>query len=329
MQRYSAVVWSGDSTSTWPAMRDQIMAGLGFSISGMPYWSMDIGGYLPPQHLTNPKTPADKEEWDELNTRWYQFGTFAPITRMHGQGAREIYNFGEHAISAMTRYDQLRYALMPYIYSLAGDTTQNDATIMRPLVMDFPTDAASREVSDQYMFGPAFLASPVYTYKARTRSVYLPPLPPAASWYEFWSGAAKQGAATIQADAPFDSMPLFVKSGSIVPTAPVVQYTGEKPHDPITVYVYEGADGSFSLYEDEGTNYNYEKGAFARIPMTWNDQSKTLTIGKRQGSFPGMLDQRTFNVIFVSKDNPVGFAFDAKPAQSVKYAGDEISVKQK
>ena len=324
MQRYSAVVWSGDSTSTWPAMRNQIMAGLGYSISGMPYWSMDIGGYQPLPRLTNPKTPADKDEWDELNTRWFQFGTFVPIMRVHGQGARELYNFGDHALAAMTRYDQLRYALMPYIYSLAGDVTQNDGTIMRPLVMDFPSDATSREVSDQFMFGPAFLISPVCTYKARTRSVYLPP---AAQWYEFWSGSAKLGGQTIQADAPFDSMPLFIKSGSIIPTAPVVQYTGEKPHDPITIYVYGGEDGAFSLYEDEGTNFNYEKGAFARIPMTWNQAAQTLTIRKRQGSFPGMLEKRTFNVIFVTKDTPVGFSFDAQPGQSVEYVGNEIAVK--
>lgn len=324
MQRYSAVVWSGDSTSTWPAMRNQIMAGLGYSISGMPYWSMDIGGYQPLPRLVNPKTDADKAEWDELNARWYEFGTFVPITRMHGQGAREIYNFGDQAIAAMTRYDKLRYALMPYIYSLAGDTTQNDSTIMRPLVMDFPGDATAREVTDQYMFGPAFLVNPVTEYKARSRSVYLPP---AAAWYEFWSGKSAQPGTTIDADAPYDSEPIFIKSGSIIPTAPVVQYIGEKPHDPITIYVYAGEDGSFSLYEDEGTNFNYEKGAFARIPMTWNEAAKTLTIGKRAGSFPGMMDQRTFNVIFVNKDQPVGFAFDAKPAASVKYSGDEIVVK--
>jgi alpha-D-xyloside xylohydrolase len=323
MQRYSAVVWSGDSTSTWPAMRNQIMAGLGFSISGMPYWSMDIGGYQPPQRLATPRTAADRDEWDELNTRWFQFGTFVPIMRIHGQGARELFNFGDNAVSAMTRYDRLRYALMPYIYSLAGDVTQNDGTIMRPLVMDFPSDAAAREVSDQYMFGPAFLVSPVCTYKARSRPVYLPP---AAQWYEFWSGAAQPGGQTIDADAPFDSMPLFIRSGSIIPTAPVAQYTGEKPHDPITLYVYAGQDGVFSLYEDEGTNYNYEQGAFSRIPITWNQASQTLTIGKRQGSFPGMLQQRTFNVIFVSKDKPVGFAFEGNADHSVTYTGEEIAV---
>ena len=324
MQRYSAVVWSGDSTSTWPAMRNQIMAGLGFCISGMPYWSMDIGGYEPQQRLANPKTPADQDEWNELNTRWFEFGTFVPIMRVHGQGARELYHFGPDAVAAMTRYDQLRYALMPYIYSLAGDATQNDGTIMRPLVMDFPSDKTAREVSDQYLFGPAFLVSPVYTYKARTRPVYLPA---AAQWYEFWSGAGRDGGATIDADAPLDSIPLFIKSGSIIPTAPVAQYTGEKPHDPITLYVYGGEDGAFSLYEDEGSNFNYENGAFARIPITWNQASQTLTIGKRQGSFPGMLASRTFNVIFVTKDKPVGFAFDSKPAQSVKYDGDEVSVR--
>jgi alpha-D-xyloside xylohydrolase len=325
MQRYSAVVWSGDSTSTWPAMRNQIMAGLGYSISGIPWWSMDIGGYQRPERFIDLSNPANKAEWDELNTRWFQFGTFVPIMRVHGQGDREIYNFGDEAVRAMTRYDKLRYALMPYIYSLAGDATQSDGTLMRPLVMDFPSDSSSCEIQDQYMFGPAFLVSPVYAYKARTRQVYLPP---GGLWYEFWSGAAKQGGQTVEADAPFDSMPLFIRSGSIVPTAPVVQYTGEKPHDPITLYIYGGQDGAFSLYEDEGSNFNYEKGAFSRIPMTWNDANQTLTVGKREGSFPGMLEQRTFNVIFVDSAKPAGFAFDAKADRSLKYVGDEVWVKR-
>jgi alpha-D-xyloside xylohydrolase len=174
------------------------------------------------------------------------------------------------------------------------------------------------------MFGPAFLVSPVTSYQSRTRSVYLPG---GGTWYEFWTGAAKDGGSTIDADAPFDSIPLFIRGGSIIPTAPVAQYIGEKPHDPITLYVYGGADGAFSLYEDEGTNFNYENGAFAQIPMTWNDAAKTLTIGKRQGSFPGMLQQRTFNVIFVNKDKPAGFAFDARADQTVTYSGDELAVK--
>ena len=332
MQRYSAVVWSGDTTSTWQAMRKQIMAGLGYSISGMPYWTMDIGGYQPPQAFSNlannrTRNPNDPnaDEWDELNTRWFQFGTFCPLMRVHGQGNRELYNFGPTAQAAMIKSDQLRYALMPYIYSVAGAVTQNDDTMMRPLVMDFTADAKARAIDDQYMFGPALLVSPVCAYKARTRSVYLPQTP--GGWYDMWSGKASAAGATVDAAAPYDQMPLFVKGGSIVPTAPVMQYVGEKPADPLTLYVYAGTNGAFTLYEDEGVNYNYEKGAFAQIPITWDDAAKTLTIGKRQGTFPGMLANRTFNVVFVSKDKAAGFAFDAKADQTVKYSGDSVQVK--
>jgi alpha-D-xyloside xylohydrolase len=331
MQRYSAVVWSGDSTSTWPGMIKQITAGLSYSISGMPYWTMDIGGYALPgkfgavaQRTGRPQNPADAEEWDELNTRWFQFGTFVPMMRVHGQGAREIYHFGDAAQQAMIKYDKLRYALMPYIYSLNGAVTQEDATIMRPLVMDFGSDPKVLDITDQYMFGPALLVSPVTQYKARTRSVYLPQ---SAGWYEFVSGKAAQPGTNVDAAAPYDSMPLFVKAGSIIPTGPVMQYVGEKPSDPLTLYVYTGANGGFTLYEDEGINYNYEKGAFAQIPISWDETSKTLTIGKRQGTFPGMLEQRTFNVIFVSKDKPVGFAFDAKADRTVRYSGESVQVK--
>ncbi len=330
MQRYSAAVWSGDTTSTWPAMRKQIMAGLGYSISGMPWWTMDIGGYQTPpafsaiaQGRRNANDP-NADEWDELNARWFQFGTFCPLMRVHGQGAREIYNFGPNAQAAMIKYDKLRYALMPYIYSLAGSVTQNDDTIMRPLMMDFTSDAKALAVDDQYMFGPAFLVTPVTSYKARIQSVYLPQT--AGGWYDFWSGKTSAADTTVDAAAPYDSMPLFIKGGSIIPTGPVQQYVGEKPADNLTLYVYAGANGAFTLYEDEGVNYNYEKGAFAQIPLTWNDAAKSLTIGTRQGTFPGMLAERTFNVIFVSKDKAVGFAFDAKADRTVKYTGQAVQV---
>jgi alpha-D-xyloside xylohydrolase len=331
MQRYSASVWSGDTTSTWPAMRKQIMAGLGYSISGMPWWTMDIGGYQTPPAFSaiaqGRRTAGDPlaEEWDELNTRWFQFGTFCPLMRVHGQGNRELYNFGPAAQDAMIKSDKLRYALMPYIYSLTGSVVQNDDTIMRPLVMDFTADAKACAVDDQYMYGPAILVTPVTTYKARTKSVYLPQT--AGGWFDFWSGKAAAAGTTVEAAAPYDAMPLFIKGGSIVPTSPVMQYVGEKPADNLTLYVYAGANGAFTLYEDEGVNYNYEKGAFAQIPITWDEAGKTLTIGARQGTFPGMLAARTFNVIFVSKDKAAGFAFDAKADKTVRYTGAAVQVK--
>jgi alpha-D-xyloside xylohydrolase len=328
-QRYASAVWSGDSSSTWTAMEKQIVAGLGFSISGMPYWSMDSGGFVVPARFSSRnRTPADRTEWDELQTRWFEFATFVPFTRVHGETPwREMYQYEKDdslAYPTQLKFDKLRYALLPYVYSLAGNVTQQSGTIMRPLVMDFQNDAQARQVKDQYMFGPAFLVSPVYHYQERSRAVYLPP---AAGWYELWTGAKSPGGGTINAAAPFDSIPLFIRAGSIIPTCPVMQYTAEKPMDPITLYVYAGADGQFTLYEDDGKTYAYETGQSTRIPISWDDANSTLIIGKREGSFPSMLTTRTFNLVFVSGTNAAGFTFDRKPDKSVTYTGQAIEVK--
>ena len=192
------------------------------------------------------------------------------------------------------------------------------------LVIDFRADAKARETADEYMFGPAFLVSPVATYKARSRPVYLPA---GANWYDFWSGASHSGGQTIEAPAPYDSMPLYIRAGSIVPFGPEIQYTAEKKSDPITLFIYQGSDGAFTLYEDDGLTYNYEKGMFARIPLHWDDAAKTLTIGKRQGSFEGALSGRTFNVVFISKQKPVSFSFSPRVDRTVQYSGDEVVVK--
>jgi alpha-D-xyloside xylohydrolase len=328
-QRYGATTWSGDISSTWTAMAKQIPAGLGFAISGMPYWTLDSGGFaVPARFAATPPTAADQAEWYELNARWFEFATFLPIMRVHGQAPlREIWEFGgdaSPAYDAMLKFDQTRYQLLPYIYSLAGAVTQNAATILRPLVMDFRTDPTSREISDEYMFGPAFLVSPITTYQATSRSVYLPP---AAGWYGFWDGSFQTGGQTITAPAPFDAMPVYVRAGSIVPIGPALQYTDQTPANPIVLYVYSGADGSFSLYEDEGHSYDYEGGAFTRIPITWTDATKTLTIGARQGSFAAMLSSRTFQVVRISPTNAVGFSPTTAPAvaATVTYTGAAIT----
>ncbi len=247
IQRYGTVTWSGDTTATWSALAKQIAAGLGFCVSGMPYWTMDIGGYTMEQKFsTDQPTPADTEEWRELNARWFQFGTFSPLTRLHGElKPREPWAFGgDHspAYQTIVKFDRLRYRLLPYIYSLAGATTQDADTMMRPLVMDFPGDTTARELVDEYMFGPAFLVAPVTGYQARSRNVYLPAA--TGGWYDFWTGASTAGGRTMDAAAPYDSMPLFIRAGSIIPTGPDLQYTGEKTADPITLYVYAGADGA-------------------------------------------------------------------------------------
>ena len=328
-QRYGATTWSGDITSTWTAMAKQIPAGLGFSISGVPYWTVDGGGFaVPARFAATTPTAADQAEWYELNARWFQFATFLPIMRVHGQAPlREIWQFGGNtsaAYAAMLKFDQTRYQLLPYVYSLAGAVTHDDATILRPLLMDFRTDATAREISDEYMFGPAFLISPVTTYKATSRSVYLPP---AAGWYSFWDGSFQAGGKTITAAAPFDAMPVFVRAGSIVPVGPALQFTDEKPADPIRLYVYTGADASFTLYEDDGQTNDYEAGGFTRIPITWTEATKTLTIGARQGSFPEMLATRTFQLVLVSPTKAVGFSPTKTPTPdaTIAYTGAAVT----
>jgi alpha-D-xyloside xylohydrolase len=329
-QRYAAATWSGDVSSTWTALRKQIPAGLGFCLSGVPYWTTDSGGYTMESRFSadNPK-PEDAAEWRELNARWFQFATFCPLTRLHGElKPREPWTFGDDshpAYQTIVKFDNLRYRMLPYIYSLAGEVTQDAGTMMRPLVMDFQNDVKARDITDEYMFGPAFLVSPVTTYQARSRSVYLPPT--SGNWYNFWTGAYTEGGQTIDAPAPYDALPLFIRAGSIIPFGPELQYTGEKSADPITLYIYAGADSAFTLYEDDGLTYGYEKSAFARIPIGWDDVTKTLTIGKRAGKFPGMLDKRTFNVVLVTKDKPAGFSFTPKADQTATYLGKEVKVK--
>jgi len=328
-QRYGAAVWSGDITSTWTALRAQIPAGLGLSLSGLPYWSMDIGGFAVPARFAAAQPRAeDLEEWRELNVRWFQFGTFVPLLRVHGEApAREMWQLGGESLPAYQvelKFDRIRYRLLPYVYSLAGAVSRDGATIMRPLVMDFRADARARDVSDQYMFGPAFLVSPVTTYKARSRSVYLPPAP---GWYDFWTGASVAAGQTVEAAAPYDSMPIHVKAGSIVPTGPEIAYTDEKPADPIVLWVYAGADGELTLYEDDGLTYGYEKGASTRIPIRWKDAGRTLAIGKREGSYPGMQKRRTFEVVVVSKAKPVGFSFTPKADRTIRYDGAAVELK--
>jgi alpha-D-xyloside xylohydrolase len=326
-QRYAAAVWSGDTSSTWTAMRKQITAGLDASLSGLPYWTMDSGGFsVPARFSAKDARPEDVEEWRELNTRWFEFAAFVPLFRVHGEAPyREMWEFGGEshpAYQAQLKFDRLRYRLLPYIYSLAAEVTKNGATFLRPLVMDFTNDTKAREIGDQFMFGPALLVNPVTAYQVRTRSVYLP----SALWYDFWTGEALAGSQTVNAPAPYDSIPLYVRAGSIVPFGPDLQYTQEKPADPITLYVYAGADGRFTFYEDDGLTYGYERGASASIPIEWNEAAQTLTLGARAGSFPGMLTERTFQVVLVSKTSPVGFNGMPKPVATVQYRGEQTVV---
>jgi len=329
-QHYAGAVWSGDITSTWTALRKQITAGLGYAMSGMPYWTTDIGGFAVPDRWSADRvSPADLAEWRELNTRWFEFGTFCPVFRVHGQFPyREMYNIAptnHPAFQAQLKFDRLRYRLLPYIYSLAGAVTHDQATILRPLVMDFRNDPKVWDLKDQFLFGPALLVSPVTTYQARDRMVYLPTTP--GGWYDFWTGENQEGGGNLSVSAPFDTIPLHVRAGSIIPTGPELQYTSEKPADPVTLWVYSGANGNFTLYEDDGLSYAYEQGNATRIPLSWDEKRQTLTIGRRQGAFPAMLAERTFNVVLVRAEHPVGFAFDAIPQKTVHYHGRAVTLK--
>ncbi|HUZ45482.1 MAG TPA: glycoside hydrolase family 31 protein [Terriglobia bacterium] len=319
MQRNAAAAWSGDIAANWHAFRRQIPAGLNYSISGLPYWTTDIGGFVG----GNPTLPA----YRELFIRWFEYGAFCPIFRVHGTrktNTNELWAYGKQAQSILTKYDELRYRLMPYIYSVAWRVTDQGYTMMRPLVMDFPDDAEARDIGNQFLFGPAVLVNPVTDPGVRTRRLYLP----SATWYNFWTGRRRPGGKFITTPAPLGTMPLFVRAGSILPMGPSEQYAGQKPDEPIELRIYPGADGDFTLYEDDGTTYNYEKGAKATIPMHWDDASRTLTIGARQGSFPGMLRNRTFKVIWVAEGHGNGLNPTEPIDHTVHYDGKPITVQR-
>ena len=336
LQRYSTASWSGDIGTRWEELKAQISAGLNFSISGIPYWTMDIGGFCVENRYRTGQLIYDKtgvenddlKEWRELNARWYQFGTFTPLYRAHGQfPLREIYNIApeDHpAYQTILYYNQLRYRLMPYIYSLAGKTYFDDYTIMRPLVMDYASDLAVRDNSTQYMFGPSMMIAPVYTYKATSREVYFPK---GTDWYDLYTGKRYKGGQKQEVEAPFERMPIFAPSGGILLYGPEITYVNEKKPEVIDVYIYAGKDGSFYLYEDEGTNNNYQKGTYSKIDFNYSDATNTLTIGSREGSYPGMLSERTFNIIYVSPNAPAGWDNKGKPTKVIEYKGEQISVK--
>lgn len=325
-QRYAAAIWSGDIAARWEDMKAQIPAGLNYSVSGNPYWTMDNGGFCVERRYERaPEGSEDREEWRELNVRWHQFGAFAPLFRTHGQYPyRELWNIAPEyhpAYNAMLYYTRLRYRLMPYIYTLAGMAHFNDYTIMRPLVMNFGSDLRVLNVGDQYLFGPALMVCPVYEYRARNREVYFPT---GTIWYDFYSGEAIEGGQKLTVAAPYHRMPLFAAAGSILPMGEVIQNTTQKQEN-LTVYVYEGKDGSFDLYEDEGTNYNYEKGVYSLIPFVYSQADKTLTIGERKGEFPGMDKIRTFRIVRVSREQPAGVDKNAS-GQTVLYDGQAQTV---
>ena len=334
-QRYSTATWSGDIGTRWEDMRAQMTAGLNYCMAGIPFWGMDQGGfsvenrYVKAQQIfdeTGEET-EDLKEWRELQTRWNQFGCFIPLYRAHGQWPlREVWNIAPDnhpAYKTIVWYDKLRYRMMPYLYSIAAWAHLKDYTLMRGLVMDFNGDKNVENIPDQWMFGPSFMACPVGFYGARSREVYFPQQ---RGWYDLYTGKYIAGGQTLEVEAPYERIPVFVPEGSIIPFGPEIQWSDEKPAELINLYVYEGKDAEFLLYEDEGTNYNYEKGKYATINISYSESSKTLTIGARKGSFNGMLQNRRFNVVTISKNHAQALNLENPQGKMIEYNGAEVKV---
>lgn len=342
-QRYGADTWSGDVVASWDALRNQISAGLNFSLCGIPYWNSDIGGFF----LWNFPQKLKDANYRELYARWIQFGAFCPMMRSHGTDApREIYHFGKKGdkiYDAIDKYINLRYRLLPYIYSTSWDVTANQSSMMRALVMDFPNDKKVLNINNEYMFGKAFLVCPVtdsmYSKivvhgndtsivgdfeKIKSTNVYLPK---GTDWIDFWSGEKYNGGQSINKETPIDIMPLYVKAGAILPIGPKVEYATQKKWDNLEIRIYPGADGKFTLYEDENDNYDYQKGLYSTITFKWENVKKTLTIGKRKGAFPGMLKERKFNIIVVTPNKGTGMKEVKIYDKVIIYNGEEAVVK--
>jgi len=359
-QRYGANTWSGDVNSSWQSLRNQIPAGLNFSMSAIPYWNTDIGGFFASAYNRGWSEGAKNPSFQELYVRWLQFGAFTPMMRSHGTDIpREIYNFGkkgETIYDAIAKSINLRYSLLPYIYSNAWTVTNSQSTMMRALVMDFK-DKKVVDLNNEYMFGKSILVAPIvhaqYTPETTVRSnaetgwdkkdpnnenkssdvtftqaksskVYLPE---GTVWYDFWTNDKFNGGQEIVKATTIDEIPLYIKSGSIIPFGPQVQYATEKKWDNLEIRVYPGANGVFMLYEDENDNYNYEKGIFSTINFTWNDTKRTLTISNRIGSFPGMLSERKFNIVIINKNKGAESPGIKKYNKSVSYTGKSVLVK--
>ena len=350
-QHYGSNMWSGDVASSWDMLRKQVPAGLSFTLTGNPNFNTDIGGFFCGSYNTQGPASAPKNpQFQELYVRWMQYGLFCPVFRSHGADApREIWQFGkkgEPVYDAIEQTIRLRYRLIPYLYSTAWQVTSNNASYLRPLFSDFATDRNVWDMTDEFMFGNSILAAPVldpqYTQEkviredamtgwdrkdvrgkmddgrsidwsaTKTVTKYLPK---GALWYDFWTGKQYRGGQRLELSTSLNRVPMFVRAGSILPLGPEMQYTGEKPWDNLEIRLYPGADGTFTLYEDEGDTYNYERGIYSTIPFHWNDRSHTLTIGNRQGQYPGMLTNRKFTVVM-----PNG------TSQTVNYNGKEVAV---
>ena len=324
-QLYGSNTWSGDVVSSWEMLEKQIPAALNYTLMGIPNWNSDIGGFFADKWK---KDGGNKNpEFQELYVRWMQFGAFCPMMRSHGTDLpREIWNFGERGtwcFDAQEKAINLRYSLLPYIYSTSWDVSSNNGTFMRPLIMDFVSDKKTHSIGNEYLFGRSILVAPVTKYKSKEWSVYLPN---GIDWYDFWTNAYIKGGQTIVSKAAVDEIPLYIKAGTILPFGPKVQYATEKKWDNLEIRIYPGADGEFTLYEDENDNYNYEKKMYSIIKFRWDDKTRMLTIKDREGSFSGMLKSRVFKIIVVSPDTAVADS-SGQPGKNISYNGKKKVLK--
>ena len=338
-QRYGANSWSGDVDARWDVLHNQIPAGLNFSICGIPYWNTDIGGFFVRDFEGGLKNKA----YHELYVRWMQYGTFTPMMRSHGTNVfREIFQFGQRgdwAFDVQEKYINLRYRLLPYMYSTGWDVTKKSGSFLRALFMDFNHDKKIHDITDQYLFGRSLLVAPVTApmyvtnsgeksvadfSRTGKRKVYLPQ---GTKWYDLWTNELVEGGTTIEKETPIDIIPVYVKAGTILPLAQQTQFATEKKWNILDVYIYPGADGEFTLYEDENDNYNYEKGIFSEIVFSWNDKNKTLSVSGRKGDFPGMLKDRKFNIVVVKPGkNYIEEKMNPQYDKIISYKGKSIKV---
>lgn len=330
-QRFGSVTWSGDIVSRWSDLSDQVAAGINFSLSGIPNWTMDIGGFAVEDRFAKDgqRQGVNLEDWRELNTRWFQFGAFCPLFRSHGQYPyREVYNIAPEshpAYQSMLYYNRLRYRLMPYIYSLAASTFYDDNTMMRGLIMDFGHDAAVYNISDQYMFGKDIMVCPITGPGVVERMVYFPK---GQVWYDFYSGKVYEGGQSISVPAPYGKMPLFVKAGAVVPFGPAIQSTKTADLKNLDIYVYEGADGMTKLYDDGGKDMSFQQGNFTSMEVSYLSAEGKLSLGKRSGQFLKDGEVQLINIYVVNPDRPFGFDSDKKGlnVHTITYAGEPMEI---
>ncbi len=335
IQKYSTAVWSGDIASRWEDMKAQITAGLNFSLAGVPYWSMDIGGFCVESRYTKAQqifthtgvVNQDLKEWRELNARWYQFGAFVPLFRAHGQFPyREIWEIapkGSSTYQNILYYMKLRYKLMPYIYSIAAKTYFDDYTMMRALVMDYPDDKKTYDINTQFNFGSSLMISPVYEYTKRERSVYLPE---GSSWYDFYTGKCEDGGQTIVANASLDRIPVYVPAGAIIPMGRDMEYTNQHPDDVLDLWIYKGRDGEFTYYNDEGSNLDYTKGVYTKVAIRYDDKAKKVFIGDVEGNWDKQPEAVSISIHYVTPDKASGIDTKSNYTKTVRYIGDSMEI---